>query len=116
MYQDNPESGLVFPSRKGTPLNLNNLANRVIKPILVQAGYEWHGWHAYRRGLATNLHKLGVPDKTIQRILRHSSVSITRDIYIKSNPEDATQAMDKLDKQMFTNIHQSENAAGSRVV
>src|SRR5437879_8785039 len=28
----------------------------------------WHGWHAFRRGLATNLHTLGVDDKTIQAI------------------------------------------------
>ena len=25
-----------------------------------------HGWHAFRRGLATNLHRLGVQDKIIQ--------------------------------------------------
>jgi hypothetical protein len=29
---------------------------------------EWHGWHAFRRGLATNLHRLGVSDKVIQQI------------------------------------------------
>jgi hypothetical protein len=27
---------------------------------------EWHGWHAARRGLGTNLYRLGVPEKTIQ--------------------------------------------------
>jgi hypothetical protein len=31
---------------------------------------KWHGWHGFRRGLATNLHQLGVAGKTIQRILR----------------------------------------------
>ena len=35
---------------------------------------EWKGWHAFRRGLATNLHDLGVDDHTIKAILRHSSV------------------------------------------
>ena len=30
---------------------------------------EWHGWRAFRRGLATNLHRLGAPDKTIQAAL-----------------------------------------------
>src|ERR1700687_2288918 len=25
-------------------------------------GLKWKGWHAYRRGLATNLHELDVPD------------------------------------------------------
>ena len=28
----------------------------------------WHGWHAARRGLGTNLYRLGVPDKVIQTI------------------------------------------------
>jgi site-specific recombinase XerD len=41
---------------------------------------QWHGWHAFRRGLATNLHALGVDDKTIQAILRHSNVSLTQNI------------------------------------
>jgi hypothetical protein len=37
----------------------------------------WQGWHAFRRGLATNLHKPGVFDKVIQQILRHAKVTIT---------------------------------------
>jgi hypothetical protein len=32
---------------------------------------EWRGWHAARRGLRTNLYRLGIPEKTIQAILRH---------------------------------------------
>jgi len=39
-----------------------------------KAGIRWHGWHAFRRGLATNLHRLGVSDKIVQKILRHSGV------------------------------------------
>ena len=35
---------------------------------------EWHGWHAARRGLGTNLYRLGVPEKTIQA-LRYANVS-----------------------------------------
>jgi hypothetical protein len=34
----------------------------------------WRGWHAFRRGLATNVYLLGVRDKTIQAILRHSII------------------------------------------
>jgi len=33
---------------------------------------------AYRRGLVTNLHELGVPDIVIQTILRHEDVSTTQ--------------------------------------
>ena len=59
------------------------IAREVIKPKLQALGVEWHGWHAFRRGLATNLHALGVSDIVIQAILRHSDVSVTRQSYIK---------------------------------
>ncbi|MGA2373019.1 MAG: tyrosine-type recombinase/integrase [Candidatus Korobacteraceae bacterium] len=45
---------------------------------------KWHGWHAARRGLGTNLYHLGVPEKTIQAILRHANVSTTATYYIKT--------------------------------
>jgi len=58
---------------------------------------EWHGWHAARRGLGTNLYRLGVPEKTIQAILRHANVSTTNTYYIKSAADDARAAMAKLE-------------------
>jgi len=58
---------------------------------------KWHGWHAFRRGLATNLHRLGVDDLTIQRILRHSNVAVTQACYIKTVPIAAKEAMQKLE-------------------
>jgi integrase len=60
----------------------------------------WHGWHAFRRGLATNLHGLGVDDKTIQAILRHSNIGITQNIYIKSVSEQQLDAMDSLSEKL----------------
>jgi integrase len=57
----------------------------------------WKGWHAYRRGLATNLHALGVDDKTIQAILRHEDVSTTQRSYIKAPPRIVTDAMKQLE-------------------
>jgi len=89
----NPTGGYVFPSSTGTPLNFANLANRVIKPALVKAGLNWHGWHSFRRGLATNLHRLGVPDKTIQAILRHADLSTTMNSHVKTVPADSVAAM-----------------------
>jgi len=58
---------------------------------------EWHGWHAFRRGLATNLHRLGVAAETIQAILRHSNVAVTQACYIKTASEDAKAAMQKFE-------------------
>ena len=94
----NPTSGYVFPSNKGTPLNFANLANRVIKPALVKAGLKWHGWHSFRRGLATNLHRLGIAEKTIQAILRHADLSTTMNSYVKTVSADTVAAMHSLER------------------
>jgi integrase len=90
-------SGWMFPNTIGGALDLDNLADRVVKPVFKANGLEWKGWHAYRRGLATNLHELGVPDKVIQAILRHEDVSTTQRSYIKTVPQVVTDAMNQLE-------------------
>ena len=113
----NPRSGPMFKSqaKANTPLSMNNVLNRMILPALnrcevcrkgkddhVGADHKykrdatlpkWHGWHAFRRGLATNLHDLGIDDKTIQAILRHANVSMTQRCYIKTLPKQIIDAM-----------------------
>jgi integrase len=70
-----PRSGFIFFNELGNPMNLEALALDVIRPALEKANLKWHGWHAFRRGLATNPHRLGVSDKVIQQILRHANVT-----------------------------------------
>jgi integrase len=115
----NPASGPIFATLKKvpTPLSLNNVLNRQISPVLNvcvcgKAADEhdkedheyqrserpqWHGWHAFRRGLATNSHDLGVPDKTIQAILRHANVAVTQNSYIKTLDSQSIAAMRQLE-------------------
>jgi integrase len=93
----NPTSGPMFANTLGKPLDLDGLYQRHMKEIFQAAGIEWHGWHAFRRGLATNLHRLGVDDKTIQAILRHSNVAVTQACYIKTVSADAVAAMQQLE-------------------
>jgi integrase len=92
-----PLAGPMFTNAVGNPIDLNDLYRRTIKPILRAAGIEWHGWHAFRRGLATNLHRLGVDDKTIQAILRHCNVAVTQNVYIKTVSADSVAAMQQLE-------------------
>ena len=92
--------GWIFPNRIGGALDLTNITERVIKPVFEANGLEWKGWHAYRRGLATNLKKLGVPDTTIQAILRHENVSTTQRFYIKTAHEDAMDAMRRFEQKL----------------
>ena len=51
---------LVFASKKGTPLNENNLLRRVIKPIAVKLGIPWLSWHVFRHTHATLGEQIGM--------------------------------------------------------
>jgi integrase len=59
-----------------------------------------HGWHAFRRRLAINLYRLGVPDKRIQAILRHANLGTTMNIYVKNVDADSVRAMKALEKSV----------------
>jgi integrase len=96
----NPANGLMFPSPAGKPINLDALAADTIVPLITKAGVRWQGWHAFRRGLATNLHCLGISDKTIQRILRHANVSVTQSCYIKTADSEVAEAMQQLERSL----------------
>lgn len=87
---------LIFAARAGTPKNLNNVANRWIKPTLKGTSVKWAGWHAFRRGLGTWLHSCGVDDKTIQAVLRHQNVAVTQAAYIKTVAKDVRKAMENV--------------------
>lgn len=118
----NPTSGPIFANAAGKPLALNSVVNRVILPSLNRCQTcrkserdhqqekhrferdssipEWHGWHAARRGLGSNLYRVGVPDIVIQRILRHANVSTTATYYIKTAADDVRNAMAKLENRI----------------
>jgi integrase len=119
----NADSGPIFANSAGGRLNMNNVRHRAILPALSPCVYcglpggkkhvkqeheykrdtrlpEWHGWHAARRGLGSNLYHLGVSDKVIQAILRHSNVSVTLGYYVKSASPDVVAGMQKLEEKL----------------
>jgi len=94
----NPVSGPIFRTATGNPIDPNNLLRDQLKPSFKSAKISyWSGWHGFRRGLASNLHRLGVQDKTIQGILRHSNVAVTQSAYIKTSNLDSRRALESLD-------------------
>src|SRR5580704_16431230 len=82
------------------------LASEVIRPALEAEKIPWYGGQAFRRGLATNLHRLGVSDKVIQQILRHANVTTTINIYVKMVTRDAEEAMKKLESNCSLTVPQ----------
>jgi integrase len=89
-------AGPIFANLVGHPLDLNACYQREMKDVLKRAEISWHGWHGFRRGLASNLNRLGVDDSVVQRILRHSTVATTQNHYIKTALPDAIAAMKQL--------------------
>lgn len=122
----------IFAAGNGEPLRLNNVLRSQILPTLnrcVECGEserehrakghdyardvsrpEWKGWHSFRRGLATNLHDLGVDDHTIKAILRHSSVTVTQRSYIKPLPKQSVAAMKVFDSSIAELVHNRDIA------
>jgi len=122
--------GPIFANSLGNPLSLGSMVNRTILPALnrcrhcgkIQADHKeathdferdgqvpvWQGWHAARRGLGSNLYRLGVPDMVIQRILRHANVSTTATYYIKTAAEDVRFAMTQLEKSIQSSVQSRE--------
>ena len=112
----NPSEGPMFPNHAGKALCLGNAVKRVILPALRESGVEWHGWHACRRGLATNLKQLGVDDVVIQRILRHSSVSVTQSCYIKARDVAVEDAMARLETKLTESLTRDEAISGEAAI
>jgi integrase len=83
----NGYNGWVFHGETGQPVRMDNLARRDVIPVLKAAGLVWHGWHAFRRGLSTNLVELGAEPKIAQAILRHANVNTTLQFYIRPGPK-----------------------------
>ena len=81
----------IFAGTRYDTMDLDKLALLVIRPALESAKIPWYGWHAFRRGLASNLFQLGCDDLTVQRILRHSKVQVTREKYIKCGMRRSSQ-------------------------
>jgi integrase len=73
----------LFESENGSPAILNNLVNRVIKPVL---GDSYKSLYCLRRGGATALVEMSGNLVGAQGLLRHKSMTTTAMFYKKSTP------------------------------
>jgi integrase len=97
-----PFTGTIFHTGSGEPMDLDKLAQRVIRPVVESLGLEWYGWHGFRRGIASNLYELGADEKVVQRILRHAKSHVTKDRYIKAFDPAVMAAMRKMETTLDT--------------
>jgi hypothetical protein len=43
----NPATGPMFHSGDCNPMDLDKLAQQVIRPLVKRIGLEWYGWHGF---------------------------------------------------------------------
>jgi integrase len=90
----------MFRGQHGQPLRLDTVAARRLRPLFQAHGIPWRGWHAFRRGLATTLRRLGVPIEVVARILRDKSVTVVRQHYVRMVEADSAAAMRQLEQSV----------------
>ena len=78
LYED---SGLVFATEVGTPLEPSNIDRRSFKPLLEKAGLPDMRFHDLRHTCATVLLSEGVNAKFVQELLGHADIKLTLGTY-----------------------------------
>ena len=91
-----PTNGAMLHNGSGECMDMDKLAQRVIRPAVEAIGLPWFGWHGFRRGLSYNLYELGANEKIVQRILRHANPHVTNDRYIKAFDPAVPEAMQRM--------------------
>jgi integrase len=96
-YED---SGLVFATGKGTPLDAQNIVNRHFKPLLRRAGLPDIRWHDLRHTCLTILLARGTHPKYVQHLAGHASIQLTLDRYSHWMPSMGRNTADGMDEAL----------------
>lgn len=89
------DTDLVFPNELGYPLDSRNLG-RSFKRVLARINIPCKKFHSLRHTFATRLFEKGVPLKTVQKLLGHSKLEITANIYTHVHLEEEVKAINLL--------------------
>ena len=88
---------LVFQSvAKGVPMRDNNILKRHIKPAARKLGLDFVNWRCLRTSYATWLKVAKADVKDAQKLMRHSRVTTTLEIYQQFTPESQRKVVDQL--------------------
>jgi integrase len=88
---------LIFPSRTGGPIRLNNWRRRVFDKACDEAGLVGFTPHDLRHTAASLAISVGANVKAVQRMLGHASAAMTLDIYAGLFLDDLDEVGSRLD-------------------
>ncbi|MGA8167652.1 MAG: site-specific integrase, partial [Candidatus Acidiferrales bacterium] len=87
---------LLFPSRRGTPINPNHVVPRKLHPLLDKLKIERAGFHAFRHSHSSLLVEMGAAVTVAQAQLGHSDLATTMRTYTHVIPQSQRDAVDRL--------------------
>ena len=87
---------LVFASGKETPYTLSAY-NRALGRITKEIGIKGFTMHALRHTFATRCIEAGMKPKALQKLLGHSNISMTMDLYVHMLEDEKCKEMEKLE-------------------
>jgi integrase len=90
-----PESGFVFTTAIGTPIDPDN-CSKLVRAAMKTAGVRVVRLHDLRHGCVSALLGLGVPPRTVMEIAGHSALEMTMNVYAHVTLDDKRVALDKL--------------------
>lgn len=93
------DKGFVFATETGEPVDPRNLF-RALVIASNKAGISGVGLHTLRHSAATTMLEAGVPIHVVSRVLGHSGINITVDIYGHVSNEASRLAMEALGKKI----------------
>ncbi|OUC97439.1 site-specific integrase [Streptosporangium minutum] len=93
------DSNLVFTTRNGTPIEPRNF-NRSFEVQCRKAGVPRIRVHDTRHTCASLLAALDVHPRVAMRILRHSQISMTMDVYTQIPSPETRKALDRLNQSL----------------
>jgi len=115
------DTRLVFTTAMGGYLEPRNI-NRAFHNLCARAGVPQLRVHDLRHSCATLLFTMGVPPVTVQRILRHSSITVTTGTYvevIEAVQRDALDSMgtlfERIDDESSERLSSSKPPLSSRL-
>ena len=91
------ESGLVFSTTIGTPMDGDNLVKRSFKPLMSRTQLPQIRFHDLRHTFATLLLSRGTHPKVVQEMLGHADISQTIDTYSHVLPDMQEEAVNEME-------------------
>jgi integrase len=108
--------GLVFPSPlTGRPFYAGIIQRQILRPKGAEVGVPGLGWHTFRHTYRSLLDETGAPIGVQQKLMRHSNVSTTMNVYGNSTLRAKQQANSKV-VQMVMRSEQPEEELQKKAV